>query len=437
MARPRPAALLSSIRVVSARAMRGFLDARGLDLASGLAYSSLLSFVPLVASVTVLSSTLFGASGSGLYRLFSLVPGITAEFLGEIETFSTRARTLSGAATGLFLVSSLRAFLSVEGAADALWGSTTSRRPMQRLGVGLCVVVLGPVVGGVMNSLLLESGAPLTDLRFGGMFVSCLVLTLLYKTVPTSRVLWGPALSGGVFAGTGLALLRWGFSQGVALLTNVNVIYGSISAIAVFVLAIGSVWALLLLGVSLAHAVQFHDELVAYDEPLREARRAGPLEEAIRLLLLLARAADRTAGPVPLAALSDGIRRPEDDTHARLKQLTSAGLATVDEDGYRLARHAERISLYAVTRAVGEFAPRALPAGEDVTAATLRRILRRSEREVRGVLQGTSLRDLLDREDHAREGLDEDDLPGQRREGRKPAARTGARPAIDDEPPTR
>ena len=60
-----------------------------------------------------------------------------------------------------------------------------------------------------------------------------------------------------------------------------------------------------------------------------------------------------------------------------------------------LSRAPEKISLYAVSRAIGESAPRAVPAGHDAAATMLHRVFSKANREERAVLQGTSLRDLL------------------------------------------
>ena len=52
------------------------------------------------------------------------------------------------------------------------------------------------------------------------------------------------------------------------------------------------------------------------------------------------------------------------------------------------------ISLYTVARALGEYVPRPVPQGDAPEDETLRQIFRRTDREVRSVLQGTSLEDL-------------------------------------------
>lgn len=396
VATPKPAGLADTVRVVVVRAVRGFLDARGFDLASGLAYSSLLSFVPLVASVTVLAATFFGDTGVGLYRIIrATVPGATGELLSELQTFARRAQALSGFSSLFFLLSSLRMFFLVEGAANALWGTTRSRPALRKVGLALVVVLLGPIAIGVLNSLLLESGASFTEFRTSGFLLSALVLALLYRSVPSSHVRWGPALGAGLFAGLSLTALRVLFTRGIFALRGVGAVYGPASVAVAFVLAIGLVWAVLLLGVSLAHALQFRGELLQHDEPEKESKQRRPLDEAVHVLLFLAGRFRSGDGRATLAELTAFLGLTEPETRSRLKRLAASELVLALPDGvYRLARLPETISLYAVARAVGDAAPRPLPGGDDATAESLRRLYRRAAREERHVLQGISLRDL-------------------------------------------
>ena len=76
--------------------------------------------------------------------------------------------------------------------------------------------------------------------------------------------------------------------------------------------------------------------------------------------------------------------------------LREAGLLVASADGnLALSRAPETISLYAVSRAIGESAPRAVPASHDAAANKLHRVFSKANREERAVLQGASIRDLL------------------------------------------
>jgi YihY family inner membrane protein len=414
--------------------VRSFHDGRGVALSAGLAYSSLLSFIPLVVAVTVLTSTFFGeAGGRGFYRLLRFfVPGTSREVLRGVEALVDEAQAASWIATALLALTSLRVYFDVEGAANHLWGTLRPRPVRQRLSLAVLVVVFGPVALGVVTSLLLESGFPLTQLHVRGLFASMAALTLIYKVVPSAQVRWGAAAAGGFVAGAGLTALRQVFTLGLVTLTGVEKLYGTISAIAVFVIVTGFAWTILLFGFSFAHAVQFRDELLAHDAPPPAAKKPGALEEATQLLLRLTEAWHAGVS-LDVATLADACGRSVDDLRSRMKRLATAGLVEVAGDTVRLARPPDTITLYAVARAVGEAAPRAVPQGSEPVAAILRALYMRADGEERGVLQGTSLEDVY--RPHARRrsgGTDGGDLrlgKAENSQSRRGSGHPGAVPA--------
>jgi YihY family inner membrane protein len=387
----------SLARAVVVGTARRFLDARGFDLAASLAYSALLTLVPLVASVTLLTSTFFGRSGTGLYRLLRFLPGAGRDFVTDLQAFSLKATSVSGTATLFFLLTSLRTFFLIEGAAQALWGATgRPRPPLRRLGTALSVMILGPIALGVLTSVFLESGAPFGDVRFLGSLMSFGLLVYLYRKLPGSYVRWVPATIAAFFVSAALTLLRVGFARGVAHLTALNQTYGSLSAIVIFVVAIGMMTTLFLGGVSLAHAIQYRDEFLGHDTSKERTEEGSRLYVAVRLLLILARAWQNDRATRSPAALAAEMSRPEEELAPLLATLRGEGLLDAAPGGnLALAREPETISLYAVARAIGESALRAVPAGHDAAATTLHRVFAKANREERAVLQGTSLRDLL------------------------------------------
>jgi len=388
-------------RVIVRGAVRRFLDARGFDLAASLAYASLLTIVPLMAAVTFLASTVFGASGTGLYRVIRwVVPGAGRDVLDAIQAFAHQATTLTGTASLFFLAASIRTFFQIEGAAKSVWGTTVHPRPfLVRLGVAVSVMVLGPVAVGVFTSFLLESGASLTEFRSLGLVATAGLLLFLYRILPGAHVRWGPAVTAAVVAALGLTGVRILFARGAQALTSfrttMSVIYGSISAVVIFVLAVGIAFTILLFGIALAHALQYRVELFGHDAPARIGR-GGRLYEAVSLLLPLAAAWENDRASRSIGALGEATGRPEEEVETVLARLVVDELARRDDEGaYALTRSPDEISLWAVARAIGESAPRTVPGEDDPVAATLREVFSRATREERGVLQGTSLKDLL------------------------------------------
>ena len=304
------------------------------------------------------------------------------------------AQAASGIATALLAITSLKVYFDVEVAANHLWGTLRPRRLRQRLSLAVLVVVFGPVALGVATSVLLERGFPLTSLPISAILASIAGLTLIFKVVPSAQVRWGAAAAAGIVAGAGLTLLRQIFTAGFVALAGVEKLYGTLSAIAIFVIAAGFAWTILLFGFSFAHAVQFRDELLAHDAPPPAAKKPGPLEETTQLLLRLTEAWHAGVS-LNAATLAETCSRGRpDDLRSRMKRLDTAGLVVVEGDAVRLARPPDTITLYAVARAVGEAAPRAVPTGSEPASAILRALYMRADFEERGVLQGTSLEDV-------------------------------------------
>jgi uncharacterized BrkB/YihY/UPF0761 family membrane protein len=197
--------------------------------------------VPLIASITLLSTTLFQDLSGGVYRLIPiLIPGASQNLVDALERAALSARALSLVAAAAFLVTSLRTFASIESATNILWGSVLRRRFLPWLAMAAAVVLLGPVAAGVGTSLFLQSGVKLLDFRISGFLVTAALLTALYKYIPCAYVRWSAAATAGLFSAAGLGLLV--FTIGVVYLTGLDVIYGSISAIVIFVFAQGFVW---------------------------------------------------------------------------------------------------------------------------------------------------------------------------------------------------
>jgi DNA-binding IscR family transcriptional regulator len=309
-----------------------------------------------------------------------------------VEALVDEAQAASWVATALLVLTSLRVYFDVEGAANLLWGTLRPRRA-QRLVPPSSSSCSGRWRSGSSTSLLLESGVPLTQLHLRGLLASIVGLTLVYKVIPSSQVRWGAAAAAGVLAGIGLTGLRQLFTLGFVAAAGAAKVYGAISAIAVFVTVTGFAWTILLFGFSFAHAVQFRDELLAHDAPPPAAKKPGALEEAVQLLLRLTEAWHAGVS-LDVPSLAQACGRPPDDLRSRLKRLGNAGLVEVTGECVRLARPPDTVTLYAVARAVGEAAPRAVPTAAEPVAAILRALYLRADAEERGVLQGTSLEDV-------------------------------------------
>ncbi len=158
---------------------------------------------------------------------------------------------------------------------------------------------------------------------------------------------WAPAAIAAFLVSASLTLLRVGFARGVALLTSLNQTYGSLSAIVIFVIAIGIMTTLFLGGVSLAHAIQYRDEFLDHDTPRERTEEGGRLYVAVRLLLVMATAWKNDRATRTRAALADEIGRPEEEFAPLVAELLGEGLLTSDaaRESRALARARDDLAL--------------------------------------------------------------------------------------------
>jgi membrane protein len=252
--------------------LRGFRDNQGLLLAGAVAYYALLSVVPLlILTVIVLSHWVDQAElliTLGRY-LEWLMPGQSSAIVAELSNFVQHRDVIGWVLFGTMLFFSSLAFTVLEKAMSVIFLHRFAVRRRHFLvsallpycyilclGLGLLIVTL--VAGSLQamgeNSIRfmggewsLEglSGLLLYLLGLGG---EIFLMTSVYMVMPVGKLSWRHALIGGVTAAllweVTRRLLVWYFST----LSQVNVVYGSLTTAIVVMLSLEIAAALLLLG---------------------------------------------------------------------------------------------------------------------------------------------------------------------------------------------
>lgn len=252
--------------------LKGFRANQGLLLAGAVAYYALLSVVPLlILTVIVLSHWVEQAellTTLGRY-LEWLMPGQSSAIVMELSNFVQHRDVIGWVLLGTMLFFSSLAFTVLEKAMSVIFLHRFAVRRRHFLvsallpycyilclGLGLLVVTL--VAGSLQamsdNSIRflgtdwsLEglSGVLLYLLGLGG---EIFLLTSVYMVMPVGKLSWRHALIGGVTAALLWEVTRhvlvWYFST----LSQVNVVYGSLTTAIVVLLSLEIAAALLLLG---------------------------------------------------------------------------------------------------------------------------------------------------------------------------------------------
>ncbi len=269
--RPISLPFLSSLRLIRRKlqpllALLVRIRADELDVvAAWLAYTTLLSLVPLVALVLVIASYIPGFAE--VHAAFDqlLVTYLLPERAGKLIasytlTFSGNAARFTVIGIGFLLVVVWAMFWAIEQGFNRVWRLNPDRRFLQRLGHYLLLLLIVPVVlgmgfAGVMWAISLSLGffnEPQWMRRIVSGLVGTATLTAflawLNFVLPNCRVPARFALVGGLVSALGVALLQWGFGQYLQKFSSFTAVYGAFSIVPVFLLWLYLCWLMVLLG---------------------------------------------------------------------------------------------------------------------------------------------------------------------------------------------
>jgi YihY family inner membrane protein len=254
------------------RTLRAFRKNQGLLLAGAVAYYALLSIVPLLILIVIALSHVVdrGLLLDTLARYLAwLVPGQSGPIISELASFLEHREVLGWVLLVTLLFFSSLAFTVLENAMSIIFFHRVAVRRRHflisallpycyilLLGVGMLVVTLVSASLQAIGKQSIDllgwhwslggfSGALLYLLGFAG---EVFVLTSVYLVMPVGRLSLRHALIGGVTAAVLWELTRHILLWYFATLSQVNVVYGSLTTAIVVLLTLEIGAALLLFG---------------------------------------------------------------------------------------------------------------------------------------------------------------------------------------------
>jgi membrane protein len=249
--------------------LRRFWDDRLSQVAASLAFTTLLSLVPLLAIVFNIASA-FPAFGDLTIQVRgfiagNLLPGTTAStvIVDYMQQFLEHAAGLTALGAAILAVTALMLLATIEGAFDVIWRGVGEgrRRTMGRsLLLHAAILIIGPVVLGVSLSVSsylvtvsmgLTTGIPLIGqflLKLSTEVVTVAGFSLLYLFLPHVGVAPRHALVGGIVAGVMFEIMGRLFALYIAHFPNYTLVYGAFSAIPIFLLWIYFSWLVVMFG---------------------------------------------------------------------------------------------------------------------------------------------------------------------------------------------
>ncbi len=358
----------------------GFGRERLRTQAAALTYVTLLSLIPALAVVFSIF-TAFGGLVEVHERLreflFQALAVNQREVVADyIERFVLSANAGQLGAIGtVFLFVTVTSLLSdIERAFNDIWGVSRGRTLVQRIQVYWPLLTVGPLLLAVSFSFTAAVAASsvvqtledaLLGVRFSGRVattaVTCLFFTFLYHILPNTAVRWKSSIVGGFIAGVLWLVAQQLYAVYATRAITYSAIYGSLSAVPLFIIWVYVSWLITLLGASMTFAVQSAKTF----EPERDVSQAEREQVAMQLALAVAVRYIEGEGAVPAQELIDEARVPPRVARTVLEALVDGQVlaeSRLSQDiGYLPDRPLGQLTLQDVVHVLrGESAPELL-----------------------------------------------------------------------------
>lgn len=242
---------------------------------SALAYQSMLAVVPAIAV------GLYMTDAIGLKDKFA---DILYENLGQtplVETLVSAAEKIASIAeSGLFGFISMASFIwivlslmyTVRQVFNNVWQVEKEKSVLKAFGVIIGITILSPFViilfftGTVFYSHILDWLLPqefflsehirglLSWASFAGICI--LLVSIMYKYIPGTKVHYKHALKAAVFAGIAFAGVQFLYLETQLMVAKQSAVYGVLAAIPLFMIWLNLGWSIILYGAELSYAFQ-------------------------------------------------------------------------------------------------------------------------------------------------------------------------------------
>jgi membrane protein len=344
--------------------VREFWDIEGTSRAASLAYTTLLSLIPLLVAFTYQLQQYYarvfpGAASQIDTILNAVIPYRSPQITYHLTRFTQNAGTASTVGAIVFMFIAFRLFLAVEGAVNQIWKVRSARGYRQKIIAFTMLFFWGPLLMGLSftTTAMLERNRYLRvvfqgDLIFTVVPVMVLLVgfTMLFWLVPSARVKLSSATIGAVVTTALFSVVRWGFGIYASYLMSgkFNFIYGAVGLAVIFLIAIEMMWVIVLLGVEISYVWQnLYGVLRATQEQVSDEPQFD-LYFAMRALIEIGRRFDRREESPSTYRLAEQFGTTDSQMLRVLRKLEDARLvAPVGGEwiGYVPACDPDRISV--------------------------------------------------------------------------------------------
>lgn len=322
--------------------VREFWSIEGTSRAASLAYTTLLSLIPLLVAFTHVLKEYFrdlfpGFQAQIASLLNALIPYQSPEVTAHLARWAENAAAASTLGAIVFMVIAFRLFVAVEGAVNQIWKVRSVRGYRQKIIAFTMLFFWGPILMGLsFTTTGMLQRNPYLSLLFEGDLIFRIVpilllflgFVMLFWLVPSTRVRFGAAAVGAIVTTILFSLVRYGFGLYAAYLMSgrLNLIYGAAGLAVIFLLAIEVMWIVILLGVEVSYVWQNLYGVLRAKEQHVEDKPEFDLYFALRGLIEIARRFDRREEPPSTYRLAEQFGTTDSQMIRVLRKLEDGKL---------------------------------------------------------------------------------------------------------------
>ncbi|MGZ5545468.1 MAG: YhjD/YihY/BrkB family envelope integrity protein, partial [Limisphaerales bacterium] len=301
---------------------------------------------------------------------------------------------------------------TIEATFNDMWGVTRGRPWSQRIVQYWAALSLGPLF--LVSALALTTSTrfkkvndfiaewPLLGIvvfKLLPVLVLVIALTLFYKLMPNTRVLWMPALVGGLVGGTLLQANSLFSVIYVSKVVSYSKIYGSIGVIPIFLVGMYFSWLIVLFGSQVAYAYQ--NRLAYLQERAAETvNQQGREFVALRIMTYIAQKFDAGEKAATRTEMAKTLGVPNQVAIQVILPLVNSKLLVEvqgEETGYCPGRPIDKISLEDILCAMRAGSGRELATSDDAARAIVREQYERVLLSEMQIANAVSLKTIISR----------------------------------------
>lgn len=331
---------------------------RASSIAAALAYTSLLSLVPLMAIALAMLAAFPVFSGLRAqieaWVFTNFVPSVGHVVQDQVGSFVANAGRLSSAGIVGLAVTAIMLLVTIETAFNGIYRIDRPRSALSRLLVYWTMMTLGPLligasvsVQGYLSSLPFWNMPYHASALWAGLLptiLSILAFTVMFATIPNRQVLSKDAIVGGVTGGLLFALLRLVFGYYIGHFGSYSSVYGAVAVVPIVLFWMFLSWVVVLIGAEITASLpEWRAGYGIHSNATSGERR---LSISLEILSVLREASRGEGGGVARNRLMASTACTEADFQGVMRRLTQKGYAShTDRGRYVLARDLANISL--------------------------------------------------------------------------------------------